>query len=285
MTPSEFAAKWSGSTRTESAAAQEHFIDLCRLLGFQTPNEADPTGAWYAFEKGAEKTSGGDGFADVWKRGHFGWEYKGKRKNLEAAYKQLLDYREDLENPPLLVVCDLNRFEVHTNFTGTAKQIHRFDLEALAKEPKEPLRVLRSVMGEPEALRPTTTRQQLTEEAASAFATLASKLRDRGHEPQRVAHFLNKLLFCMFAEDAGLLPAGLIARLTEGTKDEPSVFARGLKTLFARMARDGGLFGVEHIQWFDGGLFDDDDVISLEQARAVAESQLTMTRPACDDAA
>ena len=54
-----------------------------------TPNE-DPTGEDYAFEKGAEKTSGGDGFADVWKRGHFGWEYKGRKRDLKAAYNQLL---------------------------------------------------------------------------------------------------------------------------------------------------------------------------------------------------
>ena len=52
MTPSEFAAKWAGSTRTERAASQEHFIDLCRMLAIPTPNEADPTGEWYAFEPG-----------------------------------------------------------------------------------------------------------------------------------------------------------------------------------------------------------------------------------------
>ena len=100
MTPAEFALKWMGSSATERAAAQEHFIDLCRLL-----------------------VGGGDGFADVWKRGHFAWEYKGKRKNLAAAYQQLLQYREALENPPLLVVCDLDRFEVHTNFTATPSKV------------------------------------------------------------------------------------------------------------------------------------------------------------------
>jgi hypothetical protein len=73
--------KWMGSTRTERAASQEHFVDLCRLLGVQTPNEADQSGRDYAFEKGAEKVAGGDGFADVWKRGYFAWEYKGKRGN------------------------------------------------------------------------------------------------------------------------------------------------------------------------------------------------------------
>ena len=44
--------------------------------------------------------------------------------NLGDAYRQLYDYREELGNPPLLVVCDLERFEVHTNFTGTAKKVH-----------------------------------------------------------------------------------------------------------------------------------------------------------------
>jgi hypothetical protein len=71
MTPAEFALKWMGSTQTERAASQEHFIDLCRMLGVPTPNEADSAGHDYAFEKGAEKVGGGDGFADVWKRGHF----------------------------------------------------------------------------------------------------------------------------------------------------------------------------------------------------------------------
>lgn len=115
MSLTDFTAKWTATTRTERAASQEHFIDLCRLLGQPTPNEADKTGDFYAFEKGTAKTGGGDGFADVWRRGYFAWEYKGKHKHLGVAYQQLLQYRENLENPPLLVVCDLERFEVHTN--------------------------------------------------------------------------------------------------------------------------------------------------------------------------
>ncbi len=60
MTPSAFAQKWLGSTATEKAASQEHFIDLCRMLGEPTPNEADPTGEQYAFEKRVFKAGGGD---------------------------------------------------------------------------------------------------------------------------------------------------------------------------------------------------------------------------------
>src|SRR5437764_8126859 len=151
----EFVSKWAASTRSERAASPEHFIDLCRLLGQPTPNEADPSGEWYAFEKGAEKVGGGDGFADVWRRGRFAWEYKGKRKDLVAAYRQLLLYREDLDNPPLLVVCDLDRFEIHTNFTGTAKKVYAFDLDSLAAPAN--LATIRNLFTNPVALSPGFT--------------------------------------------------------------------------------------------------------------------------------
>ncbi len=263
LTPSEFARKWEGNQRTERAAAQEHFIDLCRMLGVATPNEADAIGTEYAFEKGAEKTLGGDGFADVWKRGYFAWEYKGKHKDLKAAYKQLLQYREALDNPPLLIVCDLDRFEIHTNFTNTPANVYAFDLKRLRSDPAQPLRLLRAVMHDPQELRPDTTRDELTAAAAREFASLAERLRARGYEAHEVAHFLDKLLFCMFAEDAGLLPANLLGRLAEGARSDPAVFSGGLHDLFTKMADKGGLFGVDRIDWFNGGLFDSAAVLPL----------------------
>jgi hypothetical protein len=266
LQPYDFFAKWSGSTRPERAASQEHFTDLCRMLGVPTPNEADPTGDWYAFEKGAEKSAGGDGFADVWKRGHFAWEYKGKRKDLTAAYQQLLQYREALENPPLLVVCDLDRFEVHTNFTGTVKRVYHFSLEDLHRDPREPMRILRAAFSSPEALRPSTTRVELTEKAVRRFAQLAQRLREPGHDAHSVAHFLNKLVFCLFAEDAGLLPSGLMWKLASATRLDPKAFVTSLAGLFQKMSVSGGMFGAERIQWFNGGLFDGPEVIPLSTA-------------------
>jgi hypothetical protein len=266
MTPAEFVAKWQGSTRAERAAAQEHFIDLCRMLGQPTPNDADPTGEWYAFEKGAGKAEGGEGWADVWMRDHFAWEYKGKRKDLAAAYSQLNGYREALGNPPLLVVCDLARFEIHTNFTNTVPRVYRFTLDDLAADPGEPLRILRAVFADPESLRPTRLREELTERAAKDFADLATALRARGHHPHTVAHFLDRLLFAMFAEDAGILPKNLIDRLASATKGDAAAFSAALHDLFGKMAKGGGLFGVERIEWFNGGLFDDAEVITLAPA-------------------
>jgi hypothetical protein len=100
VTPHEFATKWMGNVRAERAAAQEHFIDLCRMLGEQTPNEADPDGEWYAFEKGAARLEGGDGYADVWKRGHFRLAVQGQeegpRRRLPPAPRLLGRAREEV---------------------------------------------------------------------------------------------------------------------------------------------------------------------------------------------
>ena len=68
-TPAEFIAKWAPSILRERQASQEHFIGLCRLLGQPTPADDDPKGERYCFERGAAITGGGDGWADVWRRG------------------------------------------------------------------------------------------------------------------------------------------------------------------------------------------------------------------------
>jgi hypothetical protein len=104
---------------------------LCAMLGVEAPAEADPDGAWYCFERGAKKTTGGKGWADVWKRDHFGWEYKGKGKDLDAAYAQLQQYAVALANPPLLIVCDLVHFRIHTNWTNTVSVVRTITLDEL----------------------------------------------------------------------------------------------------------------------------------------------------------
>jgi hypothetical protein len=175
MTPDAFISKWKAADLKERSAAQEHFLDLCHLLGEPTPAEADPKGESYCFERGATKTTGGKGWADVWKRGHFGWEYKGRGKDLDSAFAQLQQYAIALENPPLLVVCDLDRFRFHTNWNNTISVRHDIALEDL-KDPAARQK-LKAVLSDPEKLKPGQTRQALTEKAAGEFARLAQRLR------------------------------------------------------------------------------------------------------------
>jgi type II restriction/modification system DNA methylase subunit YeeA len=265
----EFVTRWKASTLTERAAAQSHFIDLCDVLHQPHPAAADPTGEAFTFEKHVSTIKGGKGYADVWKRGFFGWEYKGKHKDLKAAYLQLNDYREDLENPPLLVVCDQDLFEVHTNFTGTRPHVYRFTLdELLSNLPTAcctlpPLDVLRDAFTDPEQLRPERAAARVTEAAAAEFAKLSTSLVQRGAEPEAAAHFLMRLLFCLFADSIGLLPDHLFRQMIELNRAQPARFTSKLRQLFSAMSTRGNSFGVHDIAWFNGGLFADDSVFDL----------------------
>lgn len=271
MTPEQFIAKWHASTLKERSASQSHFNDLCKLLGVENPTDADPNGEWYCFERGASKTAGGEGWADVWKRGHFGWEYKGKRKDLTAAYAQLQQYAVALENPPLLVVSDMERFVIHTNWTNTVSEVHSITLDELKDANKREL--LKAVFTDPERLKPHKTIDALTREVADKFAGLAIRLRDAGHDPQAVAHFVNRLVFCMFAEDIDFLPRHLFSQILDRSKTKPEIATTMLAQLFAAM-RSGGLFGVDEIEWFNGGLFDDNTALPLTRAdiKTIAEA-------------
>ena len=263
MMPHDFIAKWKLSTLKESSASQEHFIDLCRLLGEQTPAEADPTGEEYCFERGARKETGGDGWADVWKRHHFAWEYKGKKANLDQAFEQLRLYSLALENPPLLIVSDMERIRIRTNWTNSISDTHEFTLEDLADAAKR--EILKQAFTDPVQMRPSQTRQSLTESAAQSFASLAHALRRRGHDPQEVAHFVNRLIFCMFADDVSLLPNNLFERMLEQARMEPESFTDFAGDLFQEMAT-GGRVGFEQVAWFNGGLFEDNSALPLERS-------------------
>ncbi len=262
MTPDAFIAKWRASTLKERSASQEHFLDLCRLLGEPTPAEADPTGERYCFERGARKDSGTGGWADVWRRGCFAWEYKGKHADLDAAFDQLRQYALALENPPLLIVSDMARFRLRTNWTNSVSVTHEFALEDLADGATRD--TLKWAMSDPERLRPGETRQAVTERAAATFAVLAQGLREQGHDPQAVAHFVHRLVFCLFAEDVGLLPDRMFTRMLEQARRRPGEFVELARDLFRAMST-GGRVGFESVIWFNGGLFDDDAALPLDR--------------------
>jgi type II restriction/modification system DNA methylase subunit YeeA len=260
MTVAEFIVKWRHVDLTERASSHTHFNDLCRLVEHQDPVSADPQGTWFTFERGAAKATGGDGWADVWKKGFFGWEYKGRHRDLATAYGQLLLYQGALENPPLLVVCDTDRILVHTHFPNTPSVTHELTLAGLADAAQ--FSILHAVFHEPDRLRPFKTIQAITEEAAGKITDIAQALRSRGIWPTKVARFLDRVVFCLFAEDVGLLPERIFTRVIENTKRDPARFKIVVGILFAVMAT-GGDFGADRIAHFDGNVFDDTEVLDL----------------------
>src|SRR5687768_6761377 len=67
----------------------------------------------------------------------------------------------------------------------------------------------------------------------------------------------------MFAEDVGLLPDNLFTQMLELSRRNPEAFLENAATLFGAMARKGGRVGFTAIEWFNGGLFEDDRVLPV----------------------
>ncbi len=155
------------------------------------------------------------------------------------------------------------RFRIRTNWTNCVSKTYEFGLDDLADAATRDR--LKWAFSDPERLRPGQTRQSLTEKAAQSFATLAQSLRERSHDPQEVAHFVNRLVFCMFADDVGLLPGHMFTRMLEQARRTPAQFADLAGDLFRVMA-SGGRVGFETVEWFNGGLFDDDTVLKPERS-------------------
>lgn len=264
LTPQAFVGRWERVTLSERSSYQQHFLDLCDMLDEPKPAASDEEGNSYTFEKRVEKTGGGTGFADVWRRGRFAIEYKRKGGNLEAAYAQLAGYREGLEFPPVMIATDIARFLVRTNFTGRSPEKFEFTNRELLKPRYRDL--LKKTFSDPGALRGIQSPARITEQAAAGFARLADGMRQRGVEPHRAAHFLNRLLFCLFAEDVGLLRENVFSRVVERGVGRPESFNRNIGDLFRAMA-SGGEFLLHDIRRFNGGLFeeseDGDDAVEL----------------------
>lgn len=261
MTPNDFIRKWrhGGDERRDW---HSFFDDMCRMVGHKTPREEDPGHTWFTYEYGASKANGGQGWADAWKKGFFGWEAKGTGKDLDRAYAQLKMYSDSLQNPPLLVVTDLKRIVIHTNFTNTVKETIEFTVDDLANY--ETLQKLRHVFFDPNKLKPSQKKDEITASAAKKFAKLADGLRARGHDAQDVAHFLNRLIFCMFAEDISILPNDIFTKMVERSRKDPALFDKWAKELFVAM-KESGTVAYEVIDWFNGGLFDNDKTLPLTE--------------------
>ncbi len=266
MMPEKFISTWTSNKLTEKAGAQSHFDDLCDLLNVDKPRDPEN----YCFERGAIKDSGKDGWADVWKRDHFGWENKKPGRDLIKALAQLREYSGNLGNPPLLIVCDRERIEIHTAFRGFPDEPRTILLQDIGTLKNQ--QILRWVFTDPDKLKPLKSNAAITSEAAGQFALIAKAMRERGIEPQQVAHFLTQCIFCMFAEDEGLLhrsptdDSEIFTALLKAARTDPKKAESRIKSLFTAMQKKGGQYGNDDIAWFNGGLFKIIDVPMLTES-------------------
>ena len=212
MTPAQFIATWQNAGLNEEQAAQPWFNDLCDLVGHPRPmGQLD--GLTYAFEHRIET-----GKADCYYENHFCWEFKTAEHQLNDAMRQALGYSMYLKTPPLLVVSAFNVIRVRTNFPGMESVQREIHISELAEPDSDALDVLKRVFTDPDWFNTGKSRDDVTKETAALFQAVSNDMAGAGYgaDPSKIrelAQYLNQIIFCLYAEDAGLLPAGAFTGL------------------------------------------------------------------------
>ena len=254
MKPEEFAAKWHNSGFTEKQGSQEMFLDICAVVGHPTPGEYGDSQA-FTFEKWVPS-----GVADAYFEGRFGWEFKGSDEQLAGAFNQLLRYQVYLKTPPLLIVSSFDTIRIRTNFPGLETVLREIPVAELARAGN--LEKLRDVFFAPERFRPDRSVEDVTRETASLFRDIVTEMEKHNEDPEKLARYLNQIVFCLYAEDAGLLPNGVFTQIVSQHFRNPETFNLAVTGLFNQMAK-GGLFGAAEIAYFNGDLFNTVDTVEL----------------------
>ena len=246
MTPSLFIKTWENTALNEEQGAQSWFNDLCDLIGHPKPMGA-LNGLTFGFEHRVET-----GKADAYYENHFGWEFKTNPGHLDEAMRQVLGYSMYLRTPPLLVVSAFSVIRIRTNFSGM-ESVQR-EIRIAELEQPETLDVIKRIFTEPEWFNTGKSRDDVTKETAALFEAVSNDMASSGYDHHQLAQYLNQIVFCLYAEDADLLPAGSFTSLVVNQRRDPERFRRGAQTLFSEM-NCGGLFGPQTIDRFNGELF------------------------------
>lgn len=299
----ELATRWSEAGAAERANYQLYLIELCEALGLVRPRPAS-TGnrvadvAAYQFEF-AIKTTTRDGaiatnYIDLYKAGCFALEAKDSEegasttKLLTKAFGQVSNYAKDLpERPPYIMVLDVGKsLLIWDRWSGSYGGFHlatRIDLRALERNAAH-VALLRDIWTDPSVRDPRRRAQVITVEIAGLLAELAATLEQRGHDSERVARFLIRCVFSMFAEDVKLLPDASFKRLLDAVLPSgPDAFVQASQALWQAMDA-GAMFGYHRLLRFNGHFFANAEALPLERAelellRRAAEADWSEVEP------
>ena len=266
MTPQQFIDKWRNTRFGEKQASQLWFNDLLQLVGHPDPVEYGDREN-FTFEKAVP-----GGFADAYKQGHFGWEFKRSHRQLQGAFDQLLRYQVYLQTPPLLVVSAFSLIRIQTNFPGKETVVHDIPIAELIYP--EQFNKLRNIFFAPQEFDPGRTMEEVTQDTARLFAKIAKYMEVEKVDDERLARYLNQLALCLYAENTDLLPESVFTRITKRYSDDSTRFNMRVRDLFAQMS-GGGAFGIDEIPYFNGDLFDGAESVELNDGALIQLSHAT----------
>ena len=203
-------------------------------------------------------------------RGTQGWN-----EAMMAARGQAEQYARALPasegRPPFLVVVDVGHsIALYSEFSRTGgayvpfPDSARFRTSLRDLERGEVRELLRAVWTDPLALDPTQRSARITRDIAERLARLAKSLEASGHKPERVASFLMRAIFTMFAEDVRLVPKAGFTELLESIRGQVAIFPDMVESLWRAMAE--GSFSPtlrQKLLRFNGGLFESAEALPV----------------------
>lgn len=219
-------------------------------------------------------------------------------KLMRDAWLQARNYARNLPSgepvAPFLIVCDVGRaFEIYVDPAGNGRdydffpdrQSYRIELPDLksdaevARTGKNALELLRAIWTEPKKIDPRFQSAEVTRRVAANLAEVSRYMeegirikglpdREKNILIEESSLFLMRVLFCMFAEDIGLLPERSFEAFLKEADGNASYFENGLRDLFEKMNNEdaGNRFSMAlktDVRYFNGGLFEDSKVFPL----------------------
>ena len=281
----ELTVRFTDVAAAERANYQIYLMELCEAIGVEKPRPAATGGrvaehTAYQFEFPVQTTTR-DGvvstnFVDLYKAGCFALEAKHADEGVKTdrmltkAFGQVANYARDLgDRPPYIMVLDVGRTLLLWDRWqgGTYGGFHlgtRIDLRTLADRPGD-VALLRDIWTNPGVRDPRRHAQAITVEIAGLLAELSATLEARGHDPERVARFLIRCVFSMFAEDVKLLRDMEFTRLLDAVSPtDPSEFVNAAEELWKAMD-SGRMFGPRRLLMFNGHFFASAEALPIER--------------------
>lgn len=212
------------------------------------------------------------------------------REALAQAKRYAVNLPAEHPWPPFLIVCDVGRaFELYFDWSGNGRGYgyfpdqasYRLELHRFA-EP-EVQDTIRAIWTNPASIDPRAKSAEVSRDIARRLAAVSQWLEkvqrirtdtktdsERSLAIEETALFLMRIIFCMFAEDVGLLPEESFTKFLQRAVENEAAFEPELEDLWSVMGRPDGkryasAIGGE-VRYFNGGLFASAQTYSLSNS-------------------
>jgi hypothetical protein len=196
-----FSKNWENEKR-ERAEKDTFWNDFFSVFGMDRKRVA-------SFEEPVKKLGGGQGFIDLFWKGMLMVEHKSRGKDLDKAYGQAIDYfpgLADIELPKYILISDFDRFKLYDLEDKAENEFHLVDLY-------KNIRLFGFIAGYHE--HKIVEQDPVNIKAAQLIGKLHDKLEGYGFEGHQLEIYLVRLVFCLFADDAGIFDRDILLQYIE----------------------------------------------------------------------